>query len=30
MAILFNSENNDNRSCQLVNKVFDNEYKMTK
>ena len=23
---LFNSENNDNRGCQLVNKVFDTEY----
>ena len=24
---LFNSENNDNRGCQLVNKIFDTEYK---
>ena len=27
---LFSSENNDNRGCQLVNKVFDNEYQMMK
>jgi hypothetical protein len=23
---IFGSENEDNRGCQLVNKVFDNEY----
>jgi len=23
---LYNSEKNDNRGCQLVNKVYDNEY----
>lgn len=27
---LFSSENNDNRGCQLVNKVFDNEHQMMK
>ena len=27
---LFSSENNDNRGCQLVNKVFDKEYQMLK
>jgi len=27
---LFNSESKDNRGCQLINKVFDNEYQMMK
>jgi len=27
---LFSSENIDNRGCQLVNKVFDNEYQIMK
>ena len=30
LRCLFSSENNDNRGCQLVNKIFDNEYQMMK